>query len=264
MLREGWVEHQQSCLVRSDGRWVMLPRRALAPGLREGIDHRAHTEHLFGGGAEVKGRAEMSATLDQSAGQREVATERFEHMLPRPHRGDVPHRHRLPRSKGPGRIDDQTIFVPVAPADHVAGAGAGNGRGTFVEEGAAVGTGHDLRRGFAGAVRVMPAQRIHLTIRIDPLAILVAFVGGHDHHAQQRRNAAAGLQHIRSPHGIRRKGGHGFAVTLAHQCLRRHVNDNGGGKVADERCEGLAIADIARAVVADCREVKVREHARLA
>ena len=113
-------------------------------------------------GPEVPG-ARRAGSLPQRLGQQQVAGEGAEHVLPGTHGGRVAHAQRralLDRAHGVGQ---QPVLTPVAPSDHVAGAGARHpGRAGILEERAPVGGRDELGAGLRARVRVPAPERVGL------------------------------------------------------------------------------------------------------
>ena len=63
----------------------------------------------------------------ETLGERHVATQGFEHMLPRAGRIGIADATSFSGGEGANDVDDETIGGPVAAADDVAGARGGDG-----------------------------------------------------------------------------------------------------------------------------------------
>src|ERR1019366_10577248 len=78
-------------------------------------------------------------------------------------------------------VGNDAVLRPVATPDDVAGARAGDFYRMIFEKRTPPRADGDFRRRLAGTVRIVSAQRILLAITVEPLAILVAFVGRNQH-----------------------------------------------------------------------------------
>ena len=65
----------------------------------------------------------------------EITAQRFEHMLPRARGGFVPHGNRFAALQRAAAVGHDAVLGPVAAADDVAGAGAGDLHRMIFEEG---------------------------------------------------------------------------------------------------------------------------------
>src|SRR6185437_3904097 len=106
-------------------------------------------------------------------------------MLPGPGCVGIADTKRLAGSECSNDVDDEAIGGPISPADHIAGAGSGDG--DFVlrvflgrKKRVSIGAGDQFRTGLAVAVGIVPAEGIVLAIGPDPLLILITFIGGDD------------------------------------------------------------------------------------
>ena len=135
-------------------------RRRRPPTIRRPSagDQRHQVRH----GDAVLGAGRSSRPLQASGlggeplGQPQVAAERIEHVLPRPH--GAPGCARASGSPGGERADgvrDDAVLAPVAAADHVAGPHGGHAAARRPRRTTAVGGRDDLGRRLAGAVGIV-------------------------------------------------------------------------------------------------------------
>src|SRR6185437_14498957 len=121
-------------------------------------------------------------------------------MLPRPHRLGPPHFERLAGLPCAHGVRDQPILRPVAAADDVAGARAGHRHTLYGEVRVAIAADDDLARGFAGAVRIVAAERIVFGIGAPLATLAVDLIGGDHHRDAHAVDAAQGVEHIGGAH----------------------------------------------------------------
>ena len=116
----------------------------------------------------------------------EVAGQRVEHVLPGPDSAGVAQLRGLAGGEGADQIGQEAAGREVAAADDVARAHRGHAdAGVGWEVAGAVGLRDDLGAGLAGAVGIVPAERVAFrTAPIGPEIALVA--GNHDDRAQRR------------------------------------------------------------------------------
>src|ERR1700733_6855859 len=86
--------------------------------------------------------------------------------------------------------------------------------------------GDDFRSGFAGAVRVVAAERIGLTEGIQPFRVGINLISGNDYDRAERLTVAGCVEKVHCAHDIRGKGGQGVAVTLTYERLCGQVEDH--------------------------------------
>src|SRR6185312_6419611 len=114
-------------------------------------------------------------------GEHEVATERAEYVLPRPHCRGVADTQRFAIQRSAYQVGHEALGSPVSAADDVAGSSGGEtGTVRAGEEGAPVRAHDQLRRPLGARVGVVAAHRVTLAIAPFPPAILVALVRRHD------------------------------------------------------------------------------------
>src|SRR4029077_1317420 len=163
---------------------IGLPTRAIPPEFAESIDHPGDRPRFFGCRTEVPGFTETSRVAREALGEREIARQRLQHVLPGAHRVRSPEYDGLARRKCPHAVGNESILCPIAAANDVAGPrrSQANGRGV-VREKTRVPPGrcHHLRTALAAALRIMTAHRLALAIRPQPFTVLVAFIA-RDHH----------------------------------------------------------------------------------
>ena len=94
----------------------------------------------------------------------------------------------------------------------------------------------------------MAAHRVVFAIAKDPLAVLVAFVGGDDDDGAHRRAEPSGLQHIGGPTDVDIESFLGLTIRAPHQRLRRQVKDNLGLERLHDVAHVLKVAHVAHLV----------------
>ena len=137
--------------------------------------------------------------------QEQVATERIEHVLPRPYGVGIAHAQRHPGLHGAHDVGDQPVPAPVTSADHVAGARGGHpGRVLSGEERPPVGGREELGAGLGARVRIAAAERIALDEPSRrPRGVLVALVRSHDHdRAHALARDADRVEHVCGAHHV--------------------------------------------------------------
>ena len=100
---------------------IGLALGAFTPQPRHLVGHPAHRFCVFVPGAKVPGLCITRTIPIQAFGQREVAAQRLQHMLPRAHRVGVTDVCRLASFKSRQDVGDQAVCRPVAAANHIAG-----------------------------------------------------------------------------------------------------------------------------------------------
>ena len=84
--------------------------------------------------AEVPRPRRLAGERAQLLRQQQVAAQRVQHVLPRPHGVGVAHLHRLARPHRAHDVADQPVLAPIPAADHVARARARDSRGVLASE----------------------------------------------------------------------------------------------------------------------------------
>src|SRR5688572_29099885 len=104
-------------------------------------------------------------------------------MLPRASRGGVPDNEWLPGNRRADGIRHNSVQGVVSSANDIASPGGGDRTETrsCLEERFPPAMDYEFCSRLARGVRIEPAKRIILAIRVGPFAVLVAFVGrNHD------------------------------------------------------------------------------------
>ncbi len=112
----------------------------------------------------------------------------------------------------------------------------------------AAGGGHDLGAGLAGAVRVVPAERVALAKGDAGAGILVALVARDVDDDAHRWADPHRLEQVDRPHDVRGERADGVAVRGAHQRLGGEVEDEFGFKGGHGTAQRGEVAYVARDV----------------
>src|SRR4029079_3708932 len=147
-------------------------------------------------------------------------------MLPGAHGLWIAPRQRGSRGVSARQVWNESILRPVPATDDVA-CSSGSYRGPLGgKEGGAIARCGDLSRCLVGAVRVMPAERIILTIGIDPLLVAIDLVGGRDHGHFDSGKCSQGVEYMGCSHDIRGHSFDGRAITGSHQRLGSEMEND--------------------------------------
>ena len=147
-------------------------------------------------------------------------------------------------------IGDEAILCPIATADDVAGAGAGDFNGAVFEKGSAIGVDDEFSSGFAGAVGVVAAEGIVFAVGVEPFAVFVAFIGGDEDGGAGFIEFAEGLEDVGSADGVGVPGFKGDFVGEADEGLGGEVEDEVGVGIEKVFFNGGVIANVTDDVVA--------------
>ena len=249
---EGFVggEVELVGLVRRVG--VGAVRPLAGPGPEDAAHEFGDGAVGFEGGAEVEGGVDDFVGGEELRGEGEVAAEGLEDVLPGAGGGGVAHGDGLAGLEGAHGIGDDAVFGPVAAADDIAGAGAGDADAVAFEERFAPGGDGEFGAGLARAVGIVAAERVFLAIAVVPLAVFVALVRGDEDGGAGLGEFAQGLEHVDGAEHIGLPGLDRQAVGAAHEWLRGEVKDEIGVRLTDRVADGHWIADVAENV-ADAR-----------
>ena len=187
-------------------------------------------------GAEVPGRGQAGIGKEP-LGKQQVGAQGFEHVLPGTGRRRRAHRNRLTGLEGPDRIGHDPLLGPVAPADHVARPGRGQGQlgrlvGAISAEAGPPTGDRQLGGRLAAAVGVMAAEGIELPVGVLPFPVVIDLVGGDQHGGAALLQGPEGFKHMAGAEHIGLPGLQRFEIAAAHQGL--------GGQVKHHlRLEGI-------------------------
>ena len=146
-------------------------------------------------------------------------------MLPRPGGAGTPDFNWFCACPGPRAIRHNPVHGPVAAAYNISGPYRSAGRARR-EKAQKIGMGYNFRTALRGRIGIRAAKTICFAIAPDPFVIAVAFVGCDYHPGPDLRQPAHGFEHIHRAQHICFKSGHGRFVGLAHQGLRRQMENN--------------------------------------
>src|SRR5882757_11336443 len=142
---------------------ALTPRLPAEPGT-ESIDHFMHRAKGYRGRAEIDSTGRRCWRFHQRSCRREVAGQRFEHMLPGSHGIRIAQRHRHASLERPHAIGNEPIGGPVASANDVAGSHRCDWR-SRLKETVAKAVGEEFGAGFTVAVGVVAAEAVSLDER---------------------------------------------------------------------------------------------------
>ena len=254
------VQLKQMSLVRILGIGLGLPRGAMAPRVTEALRQRPHIARAGRIRAEVPAFRHFGALLHQRLPQPEISAQRFQYMLPRPHRVRIADRQPLSGAKRPNRIRHNPVGGPIAGADHVSGAGRRQmDFSAWRKEGIAVGSRHQLLATFGGAIGIVAAHRIAFAVGIILLAVLVAFVARHHHHGAGISRQPHRIQHARRTSDIRVERVHRIGIRTPHQRLRRQVEHHFRHKLPHQPGHPCGIPNIHRLMADQPRQFRAQK-----
>ena len=169
--------------VRGGGIAFVFP--CAGPGLEHFFDEILHTAFGFRTRAEVEGGISsiirtplaLDQIFEQTRGEFEISTERFEDMLPRTRGVRVAHGDRFAALQMADAVGHDAVLGPIPAADDIAGAGGSDAFvGIIQKEGTAVSGGDDFRGSFRCTVAVVSAERIALAVVAAGFEVFVALV----------------------------------------------------------------------------------------
>ena len=184
--------------------------------------------------------ASPSPASAQPLGEREVALERAEDVLPGPdglRRADL---DRLARLRGPHDVGHEPARRGVPAADHVARAGRDHG-----EPERAVGGGDVLLPRLGGRVRVVAAERVVLGEAPAGAVVAVALVARDDDDRARLAVVAQRLEHLGRARRVHRERLDGALEAGPDERLGGEVEDDLGARAGDRRAQLAAGADVA-------------------
>ena len=166
-------------------------------------------------------------------------------MLPWPCRELVPDRDDFSRVQGLKYVGDDPILGPISTPDDIAGSGRSDPKFSRVrEERAAVGGSDQFRATFGGAVGIVATHGVFFAVGVEPLAVLVAFVGGDDDAGARVVCNPDGVEQMDGSHNIGGKGFHRDVEREPHERLGSEVEDKIGANPFDGFNQQFAIGNI--------------------
>ena len=206
---------------------IDLPAKVRVPALVDPVDDPADRLRIIRRGAEVPAPLVLGR-LEQRLRELEVAAERIEHVLPGADRLGVAYRNDLTGERRSHDVGNQAVLSPVAPADHIAGAGGAQARtgGIRSEERAQVGVRHQLGAALGAGVRIVSALGVVLHERTTLFPVVVALVRRDVHDGPHTRRLAHGLKHVHRAHHIGLVRSPRVTERPAHERLSSHVDDD--------------------------------------
>ncbi len=223
---------------------IALPPGFPAEARTERIDQFVNPAKACGIGPEIDSARRGLGRFHERLGEREVSSERLEHVLPGPDGIRIAQPDRLARLQRSDTVRNQPVGGPIAAADDVARARRGDRRAA-AEEALAKAAGQQLGAGLAAAVRIVSAEPIGFLERPLRAVILIDLVAGDDHHALQRVEPAACLQQRPGAEDIGGVRAERIAIGFPDQRLRGHVDDDLRIGVPQRLAHLRGIADIA-------------------
>ncbi len=200
------IELEQCRLMRMIA-GIDAPRRAFTPEGGELVHDPFHWLGVVTAWPEVESFCENHTIAIKTFGERQVAAQRFQHMLPGADGARASDDHWFAQSESRENVGDQSVSRPVAAANHVPCTHGRQGHAILTifigfEKRVAIGRGHELSAALATAVGVVAAHRLVLTVGPDPFLVLVALVGGHIDHGAHGWALAYGLQKVDGAHDV--------------------------------------------------------------
>src|SRR5690349_5364482 len=133
--------------------------------------------------AEVEGGGKFPSlsrlSVPQESGQAKIAAEGLKHVLPWTGGGFVSDRDGLALRQSPNTVGNDAIHRPISASNDVPGPSTGDPDRVKTKERTTPGADSNFCGGFAGAVGVPTAERILLTITVNPFPVLVALIRGY-------------------------------------------------------------------------------------
>ncbi len=193
--------------------------------------------------------------LQQGLAQPQVAAQRLQHVLPRPHGARIAHGQLPARANRPHGIGHDAVRRPVAGTDHVARARGGQrDRAARSEKGGTEGRRHQFFAALGGAVRIVAAHGIVLAVGVVLFAVLVALVARHHDHGARPAGAPHGVEHVGRAAHVDVERLDGIGVGAAHERLCRQMEHHLRRKIARQRRHPIRIAHVRRLVADQLRQ----------
>ena len=148
-------------------------------------------------------------------------------MLVWPGRVRIAHDDVPTRLRGADTIRYDPVVGEIPAADHVAGAGRGDGRRVHpIKEAVPVAVCHQLGAGLGIGIGIEAIQHLILAIAPWPLPVQVDLVRGHVQKAAHAACIAHALQQVYRAHHVGLVGIAGICIAVPDDGLSRHVNDD--------------------------------------
>ena len=214
----------------------------------ECLDHLAYRAEGCRVRTEINSARRAFGRRNQGFRQSEVTGQRFEHVLPGPHRIGIAQGHRLSRFEPADTVRNETVLRPIAAADDITRARSGERR-AILKKTLAKTRRHQFSAGLAAAVGIVTPQSVvfRKSAALASAAlgqVLVHLVAGDDHDAFEMAQSTACLQQRRGTHHIGRISAKRIAIGFSDQRLRRHVNHDLRIRPRHRLCDALRIADV--------------------
>jgi hypothetical protein len=240
------VEGEERRLVRMVA-GVKAPAGAPVPARGERLHQIGNGAEALRIRAEVQGRRRAHGVGRHRLRQHQIARERIEHVLPRPHRLRIAERDRRARLKSLDDIADDAVRRPVPAADDVAGA-CGRNVTRAREKALPERIGDKLGACLGVAVGIVPAQPVVLDERATGAIVLIDLVARHHDDRTHTRHGTHRLQHVCGSHHVCGVGAKRIKIGRPHQRLGGHVDDDLGLAVCQRARDDRRIRDVAVAI----------------
>ena len=120
------VQTKKACFVRLVRVRRISPASAIGPQLTQSVGQPLDRFRIIVVRSEVPGLGKRFRILVHVLGQRKIAVQRFKHMLPGASRSRVSNCCFVACHERANQVRNETVFGPVATADHISGTGTGN------------------------------------------------------------------------------------------------------------------------------------------
>ena len=223
---------------------VKAPAGAPAPAGGERLHQFGYRAEALGIRAEVQGRRRAHGIGRHGLRQHQIARQRIEHVLPRPHGLGIAQRDRLACLERLDDVADDAVRRPIPAADDVAGTRRRNVAGA-PEEALPEGIGDKFGTRLGAAVGIVSAQAVVLDERATGAIVLIDLVARHHDDCAHTRHRAHRLQHVCGSHHIGGVGPERIKIGRPHQRLGCHVDDDLGLAVRERARDDRRIGDVA-------------------
>ena len=129
---------------------------------------------------------------------------------------------------GANTVGNDAILGEVPAADHVPGPGGGNGDIPLGKETVAITVGDQFGTGLGIGIGIEAVQGLVFPVAPDPFVVVVHLVRGDVEHAPNAVREPHAFHDVDRPHHVGFIGVHRINVTVPHDGLRRHVDDDFG------------------------------------
>src|SRR6267378_3519963 len=166
---------------------IEIPFRRLTPKSAQPFDNSTNRACVLVWRPKVPGFGKVRTGLKQSFGQEHIARKGVEYVLPGTDGVRVSDGGTLSSGERSHHVRYEAVLSPVTATDYVTSSRRGDRDSMFGEtlaakEGSSIGCYNELSTPFATAIRIVPANRICLTIAPGPFTVLVALVAGNNDH----------------------------------------------------------------------------------